>query len=329
MTPPRSSSSAVRSSRVFKRILVSGGTGLLGTALRAIAADYPDREFTFFGSHACDLTKLDETLAFVGRQKPDAILHTAALAGGIQYSQKHPATLLRDNVLMNLNVLEAARRLGVGKTVMSLSSGMYPAAAPNPIKEEYAHDGSPHESNYGYSFAKRLIDPSIKAYRTEYGLSAIGLVPNGIFGENGNYRPEESVMLAALIRRFHEQRDGVDPIVIWGDGSPLREYTYSQDMARAYMWCLDHYDAPQILNVGSTEEHSVKETAFMIADIMGIDTGRIQFDVTKPKGIARKSTDNSTFVQLSAFTYTPFREGLVRTIEWFVENYAVPDRVRL
>lgn len=313
----------------FKKILVSGGTGLLGTGLKAVAAEYPDREFVFFGSRDCDLTKLDETLRFVDRHQPDAFLHTAALSGGIQYSQKYPATLLRDNVLMNLNVLEAQRLRGIGKTILTLSTGMYASDAPNPIKEEYIHRGYPHESNYSYSFAKRLIDPSIKAYRQEYGISTIGLVSNGIFGENMNYRPEESIMVAALIRRFYENRNGADPIVIWGDGSPLREYTYSKDMARAFMWCLDHYDEAQIMHIGSTEETSVKDTAYMIADILGIDRARIQFDTSKPAGILKKSTDNSRFVSRSGFTYTPFREGLEHAIKWFAANYDTPGAVRL
>lgn len=314
---------------MYKKILVTGGTGLLGTGIKAIAQEYPQSEFVFFGSKDCNLTKLDETLAFISKHQPDAIIHTAALSGGIQYSRKYPATLLRDNVLMNLSVMESARLVGARKTIMTLSTGMYAPDAPNPIKEEYIHDGAPHDSNYSYSFAKRLIDPSIRAYRTEYGLNVIGLISNGIFGENGNFRPEESVMVAALIRRFYEHRNSREPIVIWGDGSPLREYTYSKDMARAFMWCLDHYDDTQSLHVGSTEEHSVKETAHMIADIMGIDPDRIVFDTAKPAGILKKSTDNSRFVRLSGFSYTPFHVGLAHTIKWFCEHYDKPGHVRL
>lgn len=314
---------------MYKKILVSGGTGLLGTGVKAVAHEYPGREFIFFGSKDCNLTDRDETLRFVEKHKPDGFLHTAALSGGIQYSQKYPATLLRDNVLQNLNVLEAARLCGIGKTILTLSTGMYASDAPNPIKEEYIHNGYPHESNYSYSFAKRLIDPSIKAYRTEYGISAIGLISNGIFGENANYKPAESIMVAALIRRFYENRNGTDPIVIWGDGSPLREYTYSKDMARAFMWCLDNYDDAQILHIGSTEENSVKDTAYMIADIMKIDRARVQFDTSKPAGILKKSTDNSRFVNLSGFKYTSFREGLEHSIKWFAENYDKPGAVRL
>lgn len=313
----------------YQKILVTGGSGLLGTGLRAIATEYPERTFIFLSSRDCNLTKFEEVQHCVKTHSPDAILHFAALSGGVQYSTKYPATLLRDNILMNSNVLEASRLNHVKKTVMTLSTGMYPTNAPNPIKEEYMHDGHPHESNYSYSFAKRLVDPSIKAYRAEYGMNVIGLISNGIFGENANFRPEESIMLAALIRRFYENKDKDTTIEIWGDGSPLREYTYSQDMARAFMWCLDNYDHSQTLNIGSTEEHSVKETAYMIADIMGVGRNRIEFDTSKPNGIYKKSTDNSRFLSLSAFQYTPFRVGLEKTIEWFSRNYCQAEAVRL
>jgi GDP-L-fucose synthase len=314
---------------MYRKILVTGGSGLLGTGLRDITADYPEREFIFLSSKDCNLTRLDEVLACVGLHQPDAILHFAALSGGIAYSTKFPATLLRDNVLMNFNLLEAARLRGVGKIALTLSTGMYPTDAPNPIREECIHDGNPHDTNYSYSFAKRLIDPSVRSYRTEYSLKAIGLAVNGIFGPNMNFREGETIMVAALIRRFYENRDNDSKIVIWGDGSRLREYTYSQDLARAFMWSLDHYDDVQFLNIGSTEENSVRDTAFMIADLLKIDRKRIEFDITKPAGIYRKATDNSKFTHRSGFQYTPFRAGLEKTVQWFAANYANREKIRL
>ena len=302
---------------------------MVGAAFRSISSEYPDREFIFWSSKDCDLTRLDRTQDAMGACQPDAVLHLAAVSGGIGFSSKYPATLLRDNVLMNLNALEAARVHRVSKTVMTLSIGMYPADSPIPIVEEYIHQGSPHESNYGYAFAKRLVEPSIKAYRAEFGMNVIGLVPNGIFGPNANYAYDDSVMLCALIRRFHENKDSDEKLIVWGDGTPLREYTYSKDVARAYMWCLDNYDGEQILHIGTTEEHSVKTMAYMVAEIMGIDRTRIEFDTTKPSGQFRRSTDNSKFVQLSKFTYTPFRTGLQDTVEWFLDKYPDATQMRL
>jgi len=314
----------------YKRILVTGSSAVLGTALRWISEQYPGRNFRFLTSRDCDLTEKDATFKCIESFQPDAIIHLAALSGGISLSMNHPATILRENVSMNLNVLEAARAFKVAKIVMTLSTGMYPADAPNPLREEYIHNGYPHESNYGYAFAKRLVDPAIRAYRTEYGMNVIGLIPNGIFGENDNFNHEDASMLPALIRRFYENRSGASKITVWGDGSPLREYTYARDLARAYMWCLDNYDCQQVLNIGSTEEHSIKEIAFMVADSIGINSNRIEFDLAKPAGIFKKSTDNSRFVNLSCFTYTPFRTGLEYTIRWFIRTAEEhPERLRL
>jgi len=313
----------------YKKVLLTGGYALVGTAIKSIKNEYPESEFIFIGSRDCDLTNKEKTFEYVQKCKPDAIIHLAAISGGIGLSTKYPAAILRDNVLMNCYILEAARTFGIKKTIMTLSTGMYPANALNPIKEDYIHDGCPPESNYSYSFAKRLIEPSIRAYRDEYGLNVIGLVPNGIFGENDNFNYNDAPMVPSLIRRFYENRYGDSKIIIWGDGTPLREYTYSKDIARTCMWCLNNYNEAQILNIGTTEEHSVKEIAFMIAEILGIDEKRIEFDTSKPKGVFRKSTDNSRFVQISNFLYTPFKVGLEKTIKWFCDTYKKsPEAIR-
>lgn len=313
----------------YRSILVTGGNGLVGSALRSIAHEYPGHEFYFIGSKDCDLTKAGDVLDTVTRLKPDAIVQLATVCGGIGLSMKYPAKVLRDNVLMDINILDAARAGDVRKMVMSLSTGMYPANVANPILEEYIHEGAPHPSNYSYSFAKRLVDPLVRAYRAEHGMNVIGVVPNGIFGENNNYREDYSTMLSALIRRFYENRDGNGDIVIWGDGKPMREMTYARDMARAYMWCLDHYDGEQVLHIGTTEEHSVGDIAYMIADYMGIDRGRVKFDTTKPSGQFRKSTDNSKFLKLSNFSYTKFEDALKATIDWFCIHYGDGRTLRL
>lgn len=311
---------------MYRKIWVTGGTGLVGAALKSIEGDYPERGFTFTGSRDCDLLRPASTAQYILECEgiygpPDAIIHLAAVSGGIGLSTKYPATLLRDNTLMSINILEMARNLGVRKTVMTLSTGMYPANAPMPIREESIHDGRPHLSNYSYAFAKRLIEPLLQAYRTEYGLNVIGLVPNGIIGENGNYSYGASTVVAALIRRFYESREGYSKIVVWGDGSPLREFTYAKDIARAFMWCLDNYDDEQVLHIGTTEEHTIGDIAYMVADILGIDKSRIQFDISKPSGQFRKATNNSRFIGLSGFKYTPFRVALENTISWFCEHY--------
>jgi GDP-L-fucose synthase len=314
----------------YRKIMVTGSSAVLGTGIRAISNAYSKSEFYFLNSKDCNLTNSRDTLSIVKKLNPDAIVHLAAVSGGIGLSIQHHASMLRDICLMTFSVLEAAKECAVGKVVMTLTTGMYPPDAPLPLTEDSIHEGYPHGSNYGSSFGKRIIDPAIRAYRDEYGLDVIGLIPNGIFGEGDNFNDDHASMLPALIRRFLENKNGSGPIVIWGDGTPLREYTYAQDLARAYFWALQNYSDRRCLNVGTVEEHSVKEIAFMIAGIMGINKNRITFDTTKPSGVFRKNTDNSNFVKLSGFTYTPLRDALEKTIKWFCETYEKnPDQIRI
>jgi GDP-L-fucose synthase len=300
-----------------KRLLVTGVTGVLGSAFLGLRDRYPQYEFVFARRDDLDLTEFPTVVEFLRARRIDRIVHLAALSGGIEFTLKYPAQILRDNLLMTLNVLEAARFAKLDKVVLTLSSGMYPEDAPQPYREESIHAGEPHGSNYAYAFAKRLIEPAIKSYRVQYGLNAIGLVPSGIFGENDNYNVADGTWIAGLIRRFCEYKVGDGAVVVWGDGSPLRELTYSADMAEAYMWCLQHYDEAQILNVGSTHEYTIKDVALMIADIVGIDHKLIRFDTTKSRGMYRRVTDNTRFVKLSGFTYSPLRSCLERTIRWY------------
>lgn len=305
---------------MFKKIVVTGSSAVAGSAVRAIHGEY-DAEFTFLTSKDCNLCDPAATMAFFEKARPDGIIHLAAVSGGIGLSIKHQGSMLRDNVFMNMNVMEAARKLEVKKLVMTLTTGAFPPNATLPLKEEYLHDGQPHGSNYGSSFAKRLVEPAIRGYREEYGLKVVGLIPNGIFGENDNFNYDDAPMLPALIRRFYENRNTKDDIVIWGDGTPLREYTYSRDVAKMFLWALYNYDDAQVLNSGTTEELSIKDIALLIAKNMGVDPARIRFDVTKPNGVFRKGTDNSRIVTLSGHKYVSFAEGLERTIRWFIDTY--------
>lgn len=305
----------------IRRILVTGAGGVLGSAMRESAGEHPALDFTFVTSRDADLRDAGECARLFRSLRPDAVIHLAAVSGGVTFSQAHPATNLRDNILMTFAVLDAARDGSVGKVVMTLSSGMYPPAAAVPYREEQIHDGPAHESNFGYAYAKRIIEPAIRAYRSEHGVNAIGLVPNGIFGEHDTYDGDSTTFIAALIRRFYEARTGRDPIVVWGDGTPLRELTYAPDMARAFVWALRHYDGPDVLNVGTPEEHSIAAIAAMIADELGIDPARIVFDHSKPGGVYRKTADTSRFIAASGFRFTPLREGLRRTIRWFAANH--------
>lgn len=300
----------------MKTVLVTGGTGLTGRAMRVRARDRPER-FVFWGSADCDLTDRGATLNTIQALAPDAIINLAAVSGGVGLSTRKPATLLRDNVMINLNVLDAAVATGCGKVVLSLSSGMYPPAAPMPHAEGHVHQGAAHGSNDAYAHAKRLIEPMIRAWRTEHGLPVVGLSPNGIIGEGDRFDDDESTMTAALIKRFFEHRNGHGDIVVWGDGAPLRELSWAEDIARDFLWALDHYDDAAFLNVGTNEEISVRDVAVTIAEVFGIDPARLVFDAAKPAGVPRKSTDCGRYRSLSGATYMPARRAVARTARWY------------
>jgi GDP-L-fucose synthase len=316
---------------MYKRIVVTGGSAVAGTGLKNIVSygEYPGREFFFPTSKECNLLSFEDTKAYIEKIKPDAIIHFAAISGGIQLTIDHPASVMRDNVLINFNIIEAARVLSIPKLLMTLSGGMYPMEVQIPIKEESIHAGYPHEANYGYAFAKRLVDPMIKSYRKEFGMDVIGIIPDAILGGRSNFNPSASTAIPALIRRFYENREGESQLTVWGDGSPLRQVTAAEDIGRVAMWCIDNYSDPQVLNIGTMEEISIKDASYAVAEFLNIDPKRIVFDTTKPAGQYRKATDNSRFVNLSHFTYTPIRETIKNTVDYFVANYPDPEKLRL
>jgi GDP-L-fucose synthase len=313
----------------LRRILVTGGSGVLGAGFEALAPSMPDREFRFVSRKDVDLRDPAATLALVRDAKPDAILHLAAISGGIELARRYPARILRDNVAMTFSVLDAAVAARVPKTVMTLSSGMYPASAPQPNAESQIHDGRPHDSAYSYAMAKRLIEPAIRAYRQEHGIDAIGLVPSGIFGENDNYNPEDCTWIAGLVRRFGEWTPDVGDIAIWGDGAPVREITDARDMARAYLWALDNYSDPEPLNVGCGQGHTIREVAFLLAELAGVPAERVTFDRTRARGIDRRVTDNGRLRALSGIEFTPLRASLARVLDWYRRTRAqAPQSIR-
>ena len=304
-----------------KRILITGKSGVTGAAFQNLESEISNKYELFFSSSSvCDLTNLQDSLNYIKDIKPNYIINLAAKSGGIGMSASSQATLLRDNLLININILEIARKINIEKILLVLSSGIYPEKADMPFKESSLHDGQPHVSAYGYSFAKRIIEPSIRAYREEFNLNVIGAIPNGIFGKNDNFS-DDAPMLPSLIRRFYMAKDSKENIEVWGDGSPLREYTYSIDVAKSFLWMIENYDEPISINTGSTEENSIKDIAMAIAKIMNIDSSRIIFNTDKPSGIFRKPTDNSIFINKSDFKFTLFKDGLVETIKWFDETF--------
>lgn len=299
------------------KILVTGGSGMIGVALQSVAPDA-----VFLSSKDCDLLDQKQTEEIFDHYKPDSVIHLAARVGGVKANYDNLGLFFADNMRININVLDAARKSNVGKLVSLMSTCVYPDAAHYPLTEDQINKGEPHYTNFAYAYAKRMLDVQSRAYRKQYGCNFITAIPNNLFGENDNFHLEDSHVLPAIIRKMYEAKINNKDVVLWGDGSPLREFTYSIDLARILLFLLDNYSEPEPINIGNTEECSVKEVAKMIAEIIGFD-GKIVWDSSKPSGQFKKPSDNTKLMNLGwkESDYTNLHDALVKTCSWFTENY--------
>lgn len=305
--------------------LITGSGAVLGTALKKIILSSKEKfkNYNFFypSSKELNLINKDEVFKYFEKYKINNVMHLAALSGGVGFSGKeYQASLFYNNMTMFLNLLEAAKKFSVKKTLLTLSSGMYSQNVEMPFKEFNLHNGAVVEGSYGYYYAKRMMEVAIRAYRNQYNLDIIGVVPNGIFGENINIDPKTSTLIPSIIRKVYFAKKNSTKVEVWGDGTPLREWTFSKDMAKAVLWCFDNYSSSKILNIGNIEELSVREIVYIICEVMEFDKKLLYFDITKNNGVQKKSTDNSEFIKLSNFKYTNFREAIEETVSWFVKS---------
>lgn len=253
----------------------------------------------------------------------DLWILAAAKVGGVKGNTDFVGEFYRDNINIANNVLEAARSNNVKKLVSILSTCIYPDAqyVNYPITEDQLHNGPPHPSNYGYAYAKRMLDVGSRAYRQQWGCNFITVVPNNLYGPHDNYDVNNGHVIPALIRKFYESYLGGTDVVVWGSGKPLREFTFSEDAAKIIWWCAENYNESDPINIGNTEEVSIGDVAREIGKIMGFK-GQIKFDTSKPEGQFRKPTSNKKLRELGCdIKYTTLTAGLESSIESFVKNY--------
>ena len=300
------------------KILITGATGMVGSAFKHI---YPKRDLVKC-PRSYDLRDPQHVQRVIQDIHPDAIIHLAAKVGGVKANMEYLGEFYRDNILINTNVLEAARKFKVKKVVSLLSTCIYPDEVNYPLTEDQIHNGPPHPSNYAYAYAKRMLDIQSRAYRDQYGCNFITAIPNNLFGEHDNFDLENSHVLPAIIRKVYEAKLSGTNVSLWGNGSSLREFTYSRDLAEILLFLLDHYNDPEPINVGNTNEISIKEAAETICEIMDFK-GKITWDTTKPKGQHRKPSSNSKLLDLGwrKENYTNFKKALTKTCEWVILKY--------
>jgi GDP-L-fucose synthase len=304
------------------RILVTGGAG-------------------FLGSHVVDLLRAEGEDPFVARRRdydlidpaatrrlfadarPELVFHLAAEVGGIGANRENPGRYWHANLAMGLNVLEESRRAGVEKLVLVGTICAYPELTPVPFREHDLWAGYPESTNAPYGVAKRALLTGAQAYREQYGLNAIYLLPVNLYGPRDDFDLRTSHVVPALIRKMLDARDaGEGTVVLWGDGRPTREFLYVEDCAEALVLAARRYNRPEPVNLGTGEEISIRDLAALVADITGF-AGEVSWDVSKPGGQARRCLDVSRAECLLGFrARTPLRAGLERTVAWFAEHRA-------
>ena len=304
-----------------RRVLVTGAGGFLGRSLvHALEARGPGALLAP-RSARLDLRERDAVRAYLAHEKPDLIIHLAAVVGGIGANRKHPGLFFFENAIMGIQLIEEARRAGVGKFVCLGTICAYPKFTPVPFREDDLWNGYPEETNAPYGLAKKMLLVQLQAYREEYGFPGIYLLPVNLYGPGDHFDLENSHVIPAMIRKFQEAREtGARETVLWGDGSPTREFLYVEDAAEGILAAAERYDGALPVNLGSGEEIAIRDLAALVARETGFG-GVIRWDASKPNGQPRRKLDVTRAEKLFGWKAgTPLSEGLRRTIGWYLGN---------
>ena len=300
------------------KVLVTGGGGFLGSHLvERLAAD--GHEPFVARRRDYDLTVATDVERLFADARPDTVIHLAAEVGGIGANRANPGRYWYANLIMGAHVLEQSRKAGVGKLVLLGTVCSYPKFAPTPFREDDLWEGYPEETNAPYGIAKKSQLVGAQTYREQYGLNAIYLVPVNLYGPRDNFDLETSHVIPALVRKMTA---GDDEIVLWGDGSPTREFLFVDDCVEAIALATERYDGADPVNLGSGQEIAIRDLAELVAELTGFD-GEIVWDESRPNGQPRRQLDVTRARELFGFeAKVPLREGLERTIAWYRENVA-------
>ena len=299
------------------KTIVTGANGLVGYAIRQL--NLPDT--TYLTREDIDLTDFKSTKNRFEEMAPENVIHLAAQVGGIGGNLIHSGEYFRNNILINTNVLESARVVGTQKLISFMSTCVFPDKCTYPLNEKDLHNGPPHPSNFGYAYAKRMLDVQSNAYRKEWNCNYIVAIPTNIYGPNDNFSLTEGHVVPALIHRTYLAKKNSTDLSVWGSGKPLREFVYSGDIAKLAFWAIENYseDTPIIFTSGI--EATIRELTEVVAKKMKFE-GKLIFDSSMPDGQYRKPSDATKLKNyLPDVEWTPLEEGIGRTVDWFLSNY--------
>ena len=309
-----------------KRVLVTGGAGFLGSFVVEKLQERECQTVIVPRSKDYDLRDRDAIIRLFREVRPELVIHLAAIVGGIGANQAHPGRFFYDNAIMGIQLMEYGRQFGVQKFVAVGTVCAYPKSTPVPFREDDLWNGYPEETNAPYGLAKKMMLVQAQAYRAQYAFNAIYLLPVNLYGPRDNFDLESSHVIPAMIRKCVEAKQtGAVEIVLWGDGSPTREFLYVEDAAEGILLASECYDADQPVNLGSGEEISIHDLAQLITEEVGF-TGRITWDTTKPNGQPRRCLDVSRAKELFGFRARHnFHEGIRKTVDWYLTQSKPPN----
>ena len=311
------------------KIYIAGHTGLVGSAIARRVEAFTSHSWVGVTRQELDLFDRRKVFDFISYEQPDAVVIAAARVGGIGANSAFPVEFMTENLQIEMSLLEACHAADVPKVLFLGSSCIYPRLAPQPIKEEYLLTGELEPTNEAYALSKIAGIKLVQAYRREYGRQWVSAMPTNLYGIGDNFHPEKSHVLPAMLRRFHEANiSGASSVVLWGSGSPRREFLHVDDLAAACIFLLERYDDEIPLNIGCGQDITIRELAETIARITGFQ-GALEWDTTKPDGTPQKLLDTSRINDLGWKPMISLEHGIRNTYEWFREELRLNNNVRL
>jgi GDP-L-fucose synthase len=300
------------------KVLITGGTGLVGSSINIDGA-------VKVSSKDADLRDPSAVNALFNKVRPTHVIHCAARVGGVLANMNGNGNFFYDNIMMNTNVIEESRKWGVERMVCFVSTCIFPDQINVPLKEDCIHLGAPHSSNFGYAYAKRMVDVQIRAYEQQYGTNFVAVIPTNIYGPYDNFDLEKCHVVPALIRKCIEANISGGDFEVWGTGKTLREFVFSEDIGKLAEWALFDYKKNDPVILSSGQEVSIKQLAEIIANKVGY-TKDIKWLPDKPEGQNRKPTDTSRLREyFPDFQFTSLEDGIEKTVEWYLSNMVQPD----
>jgi GDP-L-fucose synthase len=306
----------------MKSVLVTGGSGLVGHAIQNISHEFGNRySFVFVSSAQCNLLEMNNVRNLFQEIKPYYVIHLAACVGGLFKNMNNKVKMLEENLMINYNVVKCCYDYKVEKLVACLSTCIFPDKTSYPIDETMLHDGPPHPSNEGYAYAKRMLEIHCRMYRENFGCNFVCVIPTNIYGLYDNFSLEDGHVIPSLIHKCYLAKQANEPFIVKGTGSPLRQFIFSEDLARLILWIVRDYNEPTIiLSVPEDNEISIRDVATMIANEFQYDN--IQFDTSFSDGQYKKTANNQKLMNYKhRIIFTPIHEGIRRTVDWFIHSY--------